>query len=455
MLEPASSGLEKEIDDLDCVYYLPLKPDQLSSFCDRVKGFLATVQARTRSAAGSSLGHKPAAVHFATGGAGGSGFPAGGATQDNHIEGILPEQSFCHMIGRTAEMQQIFDLLRHVGPSNASVLVLGESGTGKELVARAIHDLSRRADGPFLAINCGALPKDILENELFGHEKGAYTGSGEAAQGIVEQSHGGTLFLDEIGEMAPDLQVRLLRMLETRTIRRLGGKKDIPVDLRIVAATHQDPVNAVRTGRLRQDLFYRLAVIEIRLPALRERNEDLDLLINHFLVQFATENGYPTPVLAFEAGVMLHNHSWPGNIRELRNLLERSVILGAGASQLLPEHFPAEMMQLQNQPQRRQKDHIISRSVDESDLWSDNSSATSSLISTPQSHSRGGVSDLSLYRHSPDVVDCLWMAFLFFLQTPKGIEVMNYFRHSVPPTPEFKGLSSSRGSLPDASQEAF
>ncbi len=187
------------------------------------------------------------------------------------------------LTGQSEAMRSVYGILDAVAPSTASVLILGESGTGKELVARAIHPKSDRAKGPFLALNCAALPKDILENELFGHEKGAFTGSTNEKPGAFEMADGGTLFLDEVGEMATDIQVKLLRALESRSVRRLGGKKEIPVDIRVVAATNKNLQHALEDGELREDLYYRLAVVEIELPPLRERVGDIKLLASEFL----------------------------------------------------------------------------------------------------------------------------------------------------------------------------
>ncbi|HEX6966512.1 MAG TPA: sigma-54 dependent transcriptional regulator, partial [Gemmatimonadaceae bacterium] len=193
--------------------------------------------------------------------------------------------------GQSEAMRSVYQIIDAVAPSTASVLILGESGTGKELVARAVHTKSERAKGPFFALNCAALPKDILENELFGHEKGAFTGSTNEKPGAFEMADGGTLFLDEVAEMAPDIQVKLLRALESRTVRRLGGKKEISVDIRVVAATNKDLQKALEDGELREDLYYRIAVVELFLPPLRERMGDIKLLATEFLARFAGQNG--------------------------------------------------------------------------------------------------------------------------------------------------------------------
>src|SRR5881227_214323 len=206
----------------------------------------------------------------------------------SRLEGLT---HYGELTGQSEAMRSVYQVIDAVAPSTASVLILGESGTGKELVARAIHTKSERSKGPFFALNCAALPKEILENELFGHEKGAFTGSTNEKPGAFEMSSGGTLFLDEVAEMAPDIQVKLLRALETRMVRRLGGRKEIPVDIRIVAATNKDLQKAIADGELREDLYYRLAVVEIDLPPLRERADDIQLLANEFLARFAQQNG--------------------------------------------------------------------------------------------------------------------------------------------------------------------
>jgi DNA-binding NtrC family response regulator len=247
------------------------------------------------------------------------------------------------LTGQSEGMRSVYEVLDKVAPSQASVLILGESGTGKELVARAIHTKSDRARGPFLAINCAALPKDILENELFGHEKGAFTGSTNEKPGAFEMASGGTLFLDELGEMALDIQVKLLRAIETRTIRRLGGKREIPVDIRIVGATNKDLQKALADNELREDLYYRLAVVELVLPPLRERAGDIQLLANEFLVRFAKQNAKKITGFDQDAWNWILAYHWPGNVRELKNAVERAVIMARAstitASDITPRHL--------------------------------------------------------------------------------------------------------------------
>ena len=256
------------------------------------------------------------------------------------LEGLT---HFGELTGQSEEMRHVYQVIDAVAPSVASVLILGESGTGKELVARAMHSKSEREKGPFFALNCAALPKDILENELFGHEKGAFTGSTNEKAGAFEMAHGGTIFLDEVAEMPTDIQVKLLRALETRTIRRLGGKKEISVDIRIVAATNRDLQKALAENELREDLYYRLAVVEIFLPPLRERAGDIKLLANEFLGRFASQNGKKITSFSEQAWEWILSYNWPGNVRELKNAVERAVIMARGdkieASDIIPRHL--------------------------------------------------------------------------------------------------------------------
>jgi DNA-binding NtrC family response regulator len=256
------------------------------------------------------------------------------------LEGLT---HYGELTGQSEQMRSVYQIIDAVAPSSASVLILGESGTGKELVARAIHSKSDRAKGPFFALNCAALPKEILENELFGHEKGAFTGSTNEKQGAFELAHGGTLFLDEIAEMSSDVQVKLLRALESRQVRRLGGKKEIDVDIRVVAATNKDVEDAMRDGEMREDLYYRLAVVELALPPLRDRTEDVQLLASEFLERFANQNGKKVSGFNDDAWQWVLSYHWPGNVRELKNTVERGVIMARGntiqLSDLLPRHL--------------------------------------------------------------------------------------------------------------------
>ena len=243
----------------------------------------------------------------------------------------LREQgTFGNIIGNAPEMRKIYSAVEKAAPTGASVLITGESGTGKELVAQVIHQLSPRATFPFVAINCAAIPETLLESEIFGHEKGAFTGAADRRQGCFELADRGTLFLDEIGEMTPATQVKLLRVLQERKFRRVGGRTEQSVDVRVIAATNLDPLEAVAKGKLREDLFYRLNVFSFRLPPLRDRKEDLPLLIQSFIGEFNTRNQKTIAGVDHQAMRLIEHHSWPGNVRELRNVIERATILSAG-----------------------------------------------------------------------------------------------------------------------------
>jgi len=247
------------------------------------------------------------------------------------------------MVGQSDEIRKVWDIIEAVAPSNASVLIVGESGTGKELVARAVHSKSPRRKGPFVALNCGAFPREILENELFGHEKGAFTGAISEKPGAFEQAGGGTLFLDEVSEMQPDIQVKLLRALEQRAFRRLGGKKEISVDIRVISATNQDLTKALKEGNLREDLYHRLAVVPIVVPPLRERSGDIRLLAETFLRAAADDLGKQIDRFDDAATEFMETYRWPGNVRELRNAIDRAVILAKGSeigpTDLRPRHL--------------------------------------------------------------------------------------------------------------------
>ncbi len=236
-----------------------------------------------------------------------------------------------HIVGDSASMQRVYELTRRAAPTEATVLVRGESGTGKELVARAMHDNSQRAKGPFVKVDCAALPETLIENELFGHERGSFTGADGARSGKVEVAQGGTLFLDEIGELSLAVQGKLLRLLQDRTYLRVGGTRPRKADLRFVCATHVDLEAAVASGAFRQDLYYRLRVVEVRLPSLRERGGgDLDRLVDHFLHRFGREHSRGQLQLSEAARAALHAHGWPGNVRELQHCIESAVVLSEG-----------------------------------------------------------------------------------------------------------------------------
>ncbi len=240
------------------------------------------------------------------------------------------EYHFRDLISKSPAMQAVFDLARTAARSNSTILVLGESGTGKELLARAIHAESPRSQAPFVAMSCAALTETLLESELFGHEKGAFTGAAARRKGKFESAQGGTLFLDEIGDISPKLQLDLLRVLEDRKFFRVGGNEAVTVDVRIVAATNRDLPKAVADGSFREDLFYRLNVIPVHLPPLRERLEDMPLLVEHFLEQLGAEMNRHVDEVSSEAMATLMSHHWPGNVRELRNVLERAVVVASG-----------------------------------------------------------------------------------------------------------------------------
>ncbi|WFB35793.1 sigma-54 dependent transcriptional regulator [Kiritimatiellota bacterium B12222] len=247
-----------------------------------------------------------------------------------------------NIIGQSSAMQAVFDTIQQVAPSRATVLINGESGTGKELVAHALHRLSNRAENPFVAVHCAALSDNLLESELFGHERGAFTGATETRKGRFELADGGTLFLDEIGEIEPATQVKLLRVLEERSFERVGGMDKIEVDTRLLAATNRDLRRMVEEGTFREDLFFRLNVVQVRLPALRERREDIPLLLNHYLKEFATENVRDIDGFTPDALDALIRYRWPGNIRELRNVMERMVVLSRG-DRITLRDLPAEV----------------------------------------------------------------------------------------------------------------
>ena len=242
-----------------------------------------------------------------------------------------------NLVGQTSAMQEIFALIRQVAPTSAAVLITGESGTGKELVARALHANSKRAAGPFVAINCAALPESLIESELFGHEKGAFTGAVERRAGAIEMAQSGTLFLDELGEMPLPMQAKLLRVLEDLRFRRLGGKQEIQADVRIIAATNRDPQQSIRDGMLREDLYYRLNVFQIHMPPLRERKEDIPKIVEAMIDSMNDKHGtkIQNASTAFHDALMELN--WAGNVRELRNVVERAVII-AGEGTLEPKH---------------------------------------------------------------------------------------------------------------------
>ncbi|MFY0543846.1 sigma-54-dependent transcriptional regulator [Brevibacillus sp. H7] len=247
-----------------------------------------------------------------------------------------------NLVGLSSKMQEVYKLVGKVSMTKATVLIQGESGTGKELIARAIHANSARGDKPLISVNCGAIPENLLESELFGYERGAFTGAAGRKPGMFELADGGTLFLDEIGELSLPLQVKLLRALQERSITRLGGLEAVPVDVRIIAATNQNLVERMKRGLFREDLYYRLNVVPIWVPPLRQRKEDIPLLVQHFLAKFRGQMGKPIRTINQEAMEMLIAFDWPGNVRQLENVIERAMVMVNGAA-ILPEHLQTHL----------------------------------------------------------------------------------------------------------------
>ncbi len=258
--------------------------------------------------------------------------------EKNENKAAKEEALFCGMIGSTREMQKIYTTIKKVADTPANILILGESGTGKELVARAIHDNSSRAKMPIVVINCGGIPENLLESELFGYMKGSFTGAYADKPGLFEMARGGTIFLDEIGELSPVLQVKILRVVQEKTFRRIGGADNIKGDVRIISATHQNLEEKVKKGDFREDLYFRLNVIPIRVPPLRERKEDIPLLTKHFIEKYAREFNKEVRTISSYAMELLIDYSFPGNIRELENIIERSVAMES-SNIILPENL--------------------------------------------------------------------------------------------------------------------
>jgi DNA-binding NtrC family response regulator len=261
------------------------------------------------------------------------------------LDSRIDRHSPIGIVGQGKAMRIVRQTIESIASSDATAIITGESGTGKEVAARAIHALSARRDKPFVAVNAAAIPEGLIESEIFGHEQGAFTGATRARPGVFEMADGGTLFLDEIGEMPIALQPKLLRVLEEGRARRLGGSRDIRFDVRVVAATNRSPSEAIRAGRLREDLYYRLAVFELLLPPLRERLEDIGLLAHHFAREFTRKHKLSVDGLGESARELLEAHAWPGNVRELRNVVERSAIV-ARSGWIEPTHLPAYLQML-------------------------------------------------------------------------------------------------------------
>jgi DNA-binding NtrC family response regulator len=264
--------------------------------------------------------------------------------ENRRLRDELPRPpGFSHLLGTSQALERVLKPARSVAATSATVLLTGENGTGKEMLARAIHQESPRANGPFVAVSCAALPETLIESELFGHERGAFTSAMQARKGRFELANGGTLFLDEVGELSAAVQVKLLRVLQEREFERVGGTRTLNVDIRLIAASNRDLENEVKVGRFRQDLFFRLNVVPLALPPLRERPEDIPLLAAYFVTKSAEKHGQPTPELQPELIEVLQEYEWPGNVRELENLIERLVVLSSGPS-LGMEFVPEKML---------------------------------------------------------------------------------------------------------------
>lgn len=261
-------------------------------------------------------------------------------------EAITSQYNFGNIIGKSVSMQKLYSVIQKAAPTSATILIEGESGTGKELVAKSIHYNSLRKNGPLISVNCTAFAENLLESELFGHEKGAFTGAAALKKGRFELAHGGSLFLDEIGELSMGMQVKLLRVLQEKTIERVGGTTPIKVDFRLIAATNRNLEDEVSEGNFREDLYYRLNVLKAPMPPLRERQEDIPLLIDHFIEKYAGERTAPIPLkgVSPEAARLLFDYPWPGNVRELENIIERAVILSTG-DRIMPGDLPAKIRQ--------------------------------------------------------------------------------------------------------------
>jgi Nif-specific regulatory protein len=263
---------------------------------------------------------------------------------------VRQEQS---LVGEGARIKEIFQFLARVAPTESTVLIEGESGTGKELVARALHRNSHRAGKPFVAINCAAIPESLLESDLFGHERGAFTGAAGQKKGRLEVAEGGVVFLDEIGELAPALQVKLLRVLQEREFERVGGTHPIKIDIRLIAATNRDLSEAVRNAEFRPDLYYRLAVVKLTMPPLREHREDIPMLTRHFVQKYAKRSKVKAKPVSREAMAALVNYEWPGNVRELENAIERALVMGSSDSVLL-EDLPESLLEQESPAETHQ-----------------------------------------------------------------------------------------------------
>ena len=280
------------------------------------------------------------------------------------------ENKYKNIIGKSEKMQEIFRVIDKIADSDSTIIIHGESGTGKGLVARSIHHNSYRKNKPFISINCGAIPENLLESELFGHVRGAFTGATSPKPGKFELADGGTVFLDEIGDMSAELQVKVLRVLEDREFEQVGGSKTIKVDVRIIAATHRNLEEEVQKGNFREDLYYRLNVIPVTLPSLRERKSDIQLLIFHFLNQFNNKNNKDVKGVSDEAMKIMMNYFWPGNVRELKNIAERIVVL-KGAGEISPQDLPENLQRVKKPLAPRQNMEISADGIHLSTAVSD------------------------------------------------------------------------------------
>lgn len=305
------------------------------------------------------------------------------------------EHGFAGIVGRHAKMLELFDTIRELGEVNVPVLIQGESGTGKELVAQAIHSHGPRAEKPFVAVNCGALPDALLESELFGHVEGAFTGATRDRRGRFELAHGGTIFLDEVGDLSAAMQVKLLRVLQENTFERVGSEETVQVDVRVISATNKDLRHEISTGRFREDLFYRLCIVPVTLPTLRERPNDIPLLAEHFLQLAAEEWGRPKPALAPEAMAALMDHAWPGNVRELQNAVQFALVKCRGES-IGADHLPPSVLEPADvKPRRRTRKRKLDRQAVEAAMTeaAGNKARAAKLL---------GVSRATLYRFLSD-----------------------------------------------------
>jgi two-component system NtrC family response regulator len=289
--------------------------------------------------------------------------------EKQELQSQVLSNSFEQMLGTSRQMQDVFQSIRKVAATEAPVLILGESGTGKERAAQAIHNSSPRNTGPFIAINCGAIPEALLESELFGHEKGSFTGAHAQRVGKVETAQSGTLFLDEIGELPQPLQVKLLRFLQERAIQRIGGRKDLPIDCRVITATNTDLKKAMVEGRFREDLFYRIAVVTLRLPPLRERSGDIPLLAQSFLKKFSSDSSQEKKKFSATALRVMEQYHWPGNVRELENRVRRALIMSDGSRvsetdlELTAAHVPLSGRTLQEARDELEK-HLVTQALE-------------------------------------------------------------------------------------------